>query len=226
MGTLLDVRTTAPRLKEPLAAAVRVIEEDIIFGRLKPRQRLIEDALMERFDFKRHVARQALAALEQIGVVTREPNKGARVRSFSPQEIAAIYDVRFLLHGHAARTMPLPAPPELLDRLGELRERHAKAVEAGDLSAVHRYDNEFHDTLFAACGNPYLFDTIKAYAAIAHVVRYHSIGQPRRLGRSQVEHLQMIEALRDDDRERLARLCVDHIKPSMEAYLAAGRDED
>ena len=34
------------------------LEFDILFGRLKPRERLIEDVLMQRFGAKRHAVRQ------------------------------------------------------------------------------------------------------------------------------------------------------------------------
>ena len=39
---------------------VKALEEDIIFGRLAPGTRLIEDALMARFPVTRHFMRQAL----------------------------------------------------------------------------------------------------------------------------------------------------------------------
>jgi len=69
---------------EPTVADVlQVLEEDIIFGRLAPRERLVEDQLMQRFGAKRHVVRQAIAGLERMQIVSRELNKGARVRDFS-----------------------------------------------------------------------------------------------------------------------------------------------
>ena len=36
------------------------LEEDIVFGRLHPRERLIEEDISSRFQAKRHVVRQAL----------------------------------------------------------------------------------------------------------------------------------------------------------------------
>ena len=215
-----DIWTTLNQLKEPLASAVRTLEEDIIFGRLRPRQRLIEDILMERFGIKRHVARQALIVLEQLGIVTREPNKGARVREFSPEEISQIYDVRFLLQAHAARLIPLPVDASLLERLRATHAQHCRAMETGDLALIYRYDNEFHDLIFEACGNPYLSDTIKRYASLAHAIRAYRLSDPALLGQSKDEHGQMIDALDLGDRELLVHLCTEHIKPSIRAYLA------
>ena len=45
------------------ATLASALEFDILFGRLKPRERLVEDALMQRFGVKRHAVRQALVEL-------------------------------------------------------------------------------------------------------------------------------------------------------------------
>src|SRR5882757_5418760 len=99
------------------AGIVRALEEDIIFGRLPPGTRLVEDALLARFPVTRHVIRQALVELERLGIVTRERNKGAAVRTLTPGEVRQIYEMRELLQRQAALTIPLPAPPDLIDRL-------------------------------------------------------------------------------------------------------------
>lgn len=195
------------------------LEEDIIFGRLRPRERLIEDALMARFEVKRHVVRQALADLDKLGIVARERNRGALVRYFTPDEVENIYEVRGLLQQRAAQRIPLPASAELLARLEEIHRRHVAAVQSGDLKAVYDLNNDFHDAVFGTCGNPYLFDAISHYAALSHAIRSYRIADPILLQQACEEHAEIIGALRNGDRRRLVRLCVDHIKPSKEAYL-------
>lgn len=59
---------------DTLGLVVSTLEEDIVLGRLHPRERLVEDDLMRRFSVKRHVIRQALSDLEQMAVVERAPN--------------------------------------------------------------------------------------------------------------------------------------------------------
>ena len=46
--------------RDATRAIIKSLEHDIIFGRLHPRERLIEDELMERFSAKRHTIRTAL----------------------------------------------------------------------------------------------------------------------------------------------------------------------
>ena len=69
---------------------------------------------MQRFSAKRHVVRQALADLENIGIIVRSPNRGATVRDFTAQEVEEICELREILQHRAAQRIPLPAAPQLL----------------------------------------------------------------------------------------------------------------
>lgn len=200
---------------------VRLLEEDIIFGRLQPRERLVEDVLIKRFGGKRHVVRQVLAELERMGIVVREQNKGAVVRLFSLREVEEIFEMRELLQERAAQRIALPGDPALLRRLKQIHAEHSLAVDARDLRTVYRLNNDFHDTLFGACGNHHLSEAITHYAWQAHAIRSYRIADAVLLSQAREEHAEMIEALERGDRQRLVRLCIDHIKPSKEAYLAS-----
>ena len=199
------------------------LELDIIFGRLKPRERLIEDDIMARFAAKRHVVRSALHELEKLGIVVKQKNRGASVRDFEPREIEELYDLRATLQRRAAEIIPLPATGALVTELENLHRLHAAAVEAGDLKSVFTLNNAFHDTLFGACGNRYLAEAISHYAWLAHAIRSYRIADPELLAQARREHGDMIEALRRGDRAALVRLCVEHINPSKDAYLRSQR---
>ncbi len=57
------------------------------------------------------MVREALAELEKLGLVERAPNRGASVRAFSPGEVQQIFEMRELLHGHAAASIPCRPSP-------------------------------------------------------------------------------------------------------------------
>ena len=198
---------------------VRSLEEEIVLGRLRPRERLLEEELAKHFNAKRHVIRAALAELETMGIVVRQPNRGAAVRDFSALEVAQIYDVRELLERHAASIMPLPAPTALVDELVAIHERHGAAVERNDPRAVFRENLRFHHVLFSACGNPYLAEQIEQLASRAHAIRFHAITDPVLLARAREEHGRMIDYLKQGSRQQLEDLVAAHIKPSKDAYL-------
>lgn len=46
-----------PRSADAITEMVETLEEDILLGRLFPRERLVEDQLSERINQKRHVVR-------------------------------------------------------------------------------------------------------------------------------------------------------------------------
>lgn len=197
----------------------RALEEDIIFGRLAPGSRLTEDALLSRFAVTRHFARQALVQLEAMGIVTRERNKGATVRSLSPREVREIYDVRELLQRQAALWIPLPAPQALIDELNEIHKEHGRCVDEGYLRGVHEANDRFHLTLFGACGNQQLVKTIELYMRLSLPVRANSMANAASLKISHEHHRMMIEMLKGTDNWVLAQLCVDHLQPSKARYL-------
>ena len=59
-----------------------------------PEGTLTDDALLSLFPVTRHFIRQALVQLEKLGVVVRERNKGATVRTMGSDEVRQIYEVR------------------------------------------------------------------------------------------------------------------------------------
>ncbi|MGI9424957.1 MAG: GntR family transcriptional regulator [Hyphomicrobiaceae bacterium] len=207
--------------RQPSDDILPILEEDIIFGRLRPRERLVEDEMMTRFNVKRHVVRQALMRLESMGLVTRAPNKGALVRDFSLDELEQIYEMRDLLQERAVERMPLPGSPELVDQLRRIQTDHQAAVEAWDLPAIYRLNNDFHEALFGACGNKHLADAIEHYTWLAHAVRSYRMINRELLADAPKEHAQMVDALEAGDKEQLKQLCQDHILPSKDAYRSA-----
>ncbi|MDR0225459.1 MAG: GntR family transcriptional regulator [Burkholderiaceae bacterium] len=211
----------APSATDALGAMVAALEEDVVFGRLHPRERLVEDELMARFDVKRHVAREALAALDRMGLIERRKNVGALVRSFSPQEVEELYELRGMLETEAARKIPLPVDPVRLERLVAIQHQHDAAVAQGHARLVFRINLAFHQELFSLTGNETLRKAIAEYARQTHPIRFASLVSADYRERARQEHWQMIEALRAQDRDSLVRLCAEHLQPSRNAYLSA-----
>ncbi|WP_136069116.1 GntR family transcriptional regulator [Modicisalibacter radicis] len=214
-----DAETQASAPANGVDDIVAAVEEDIVLGRLHPRERLVEEAMMERFDCKRHVVRQALFQLDSIGLTERIKNRGAFVRSYPPEEVEDIYAMREILELAAVNALPLPAPPEWLAELEAVHRRHSEAVDAHDLRQVFHMNIAFHRTLFRVCGNAYLYATINEFAQKAHGIRFIAITDRDSLVQARDEHQAMIDAIRDEDRQRLAELCRQHLLPSKNRYL-------
>lgn len=199
--------------------AVETLEEDIAFGYMHPRERLVEDELRARFGLKRHIVRQVLAELEQMGLVERKKNIGALVKSYSVKEVIDLYAVRDILETSCARSIALPVAPEKLEELDAIQQRHDDAVRDSNLHVAFRMNIAFHKAFFALSDNAALTEMIELAAQRAHVIRSLSMVVPQYLEKARRDHREMIDALRHCDQERLVALCRDHLLPSKNAYI-------
>ena len=200
---------------------VTALQEDIVLGRLAPGARLVEEELAERFGTKRHVLREAFVELERFGLIERRPNRGASVRQLTLEDVNQIYAVREILERAAAAQIVFDK--KHYQNIEAAQKRHDAAVEAGDAKAVFRANFEFHDALFAACGNPYLAAAIDDFRRKTHVVWSYAIVKPEYFRNAQREHRAMLKALRDGERKRLIELCAAHLDISRQAYLQTHR---
>jgi DNA-binding GntR family transcriptional regulator len=201
------------------AEVLRHLEEDIIFGRLAPGARLVEDNLMARYGASRHYVRQALVQLERIGIVFREKNVGATVSSYSADEVRQIYEVREMLTRQAILKIALPASPELVGWLKAIQAEYVAQAESGDLRGIHETNDRFHIALFSACGNPHLVRSLQYYMRLTLPMRAKNLADREGLQRSVRQHDTMIALLQGTDSWALAQLSVDHIQYSKVDYL-------
>ena len=84
---------------------------------------------------------------------------------------------------------------------------------------MHETNDRFHLTLFGACGNKYLVQTIELYMRFSLPVRANSMGDRASLQVSHSQHRLMIDMLQGRDSWLLAQLCVDHLQPSKRRYI-------
>lgn len=203
---------------ETLASA---LEEDIVFGVYAPGSRVVEDRILERFAVSRYVVRGAFAELEARGLVRNVPNRGAQVVELTPDDVDELYAIREILETSAARTTPLPAPSEVLDRLDAVRQRHEAAMEHSDFRAVFRLNIEFHAIQYSTCPNRRLREAITDYARRVHVIRAVKYGDRAHMDEVRRQHRDIVEALRGGDTDAYVRCVRAHLPASSAAYRAA-----
>jgi DNA-binding GntR family transcriptional regulator len=143
------VTKTALRV-DSLADSLR---KRILAGELKPGTPLREEALSGEYDVARHSLRSALRTLQGEGIVQIEPNRGARVKSLSPEDVRGLSELRLALEIEAARMAlgqgdgRLPAAVHrALDRLVAVcrRDRASMGAVAEAHEALH------HEIVLAA----------------------------------------------------------------------------
>lgn len=205
--------------------AIEALEEDIVLGYLYPRERLIEDNLRARFNLKRHVVRQVLSGLEQMGLVERKKNIGALVKSYTEQEVLDLYQTREILETNCARLIPTPISKATLEELKKIQRMHDEAVKHADLKAAFRSNLVFHKALFGLCENRILTTAIEEYAQRTHIIRSASHVFPDYLEKARQDHWDMIAALGKGDHEQLVETCRAHLLPARDAYIVLRQRE-
>jgi len=195
------------------------IEEAILSGQLKPRERLVEMDLISRFGVSRTVIREALKGLEAKGLIRTTPYRGAVVADLTIEEIEEIYFVRNELEKIAARLVLKNIIQEEIQNL----KKFAKEVEKHLRGKTHQMievDSEFHRMVFRACRNNYLCDMIDFLRTKAHIVRFNAWSLPHRIEQSIIEHREMMRAIEDRDLAQFEKLIVKHLTFSKDSYMS------
>ncbi|MEL6167851.1 MAG: GntR family transcriptional regulator [Pseudomonadota bacterium] len=132
--------------------------DDIMAGRYKPGDRLVESQIAKRMGISQSPVREALRDMVAMRFVEVEPHKGARVRRIDQREVLEIYPVRACLEELAGQL----AVANAADYLGELETaigHMTRAFSAGDVRTLAHWDVRFHRTILTASGNQILIET-------------------------------------------------------------------
>ncbi|MGJ8602655.1 MAG: GntR family transcriptional regulator [Marivita sp.] len=194
------------------------LENDIIFGLYPPGSRITEDSVMAQYNAKRHAVRSAFALMEAQGLLVRWPHRGVEVVELTPDEVDALYDVRIVLETAAAARTRLPVDPQITGRLTDIAERHAAALEAGDVRNVFWLNQEFHEVQFACCENPRLIALIAQHARIAQPIRVVKYDDSTHMLNVVAQHYAIIDAMRGDAQDTYVKATQDHLPASAAAY--------
>ncbi|MGO1662153.1 MAG: GntR family transcriptional regulator [Micrococcaceae bacterium] len=199
------------------------LEEQILAGSRFPKERLVEDQLIDEFGANRYEVRKALTELISRGLAERKKNAGAFVRHYSENEVNDLYQIRTLLEGACAASIVTPVAQERLNELINRQVDHDTAVQHHDLSRVIEANLAFHRTLYRLSPNRLLVDAVEHYAKMSYIIRSAPFKSRDALEHSREEHWQMIKCLENGDTQELARICQQHLVPSQKAYLRARR---
>jgi DNA-binding GntR family transcriptional regulator len=127
----------------------------IIAGELPPGERLSPARLAEELGVSHIPVREALAALEAVGHVTRVPRVGFFVAELSSEDIEDIYHWRELLEDEAHRLAIPRLTDEDLNKMREINAQMLKAVKERTTRFIG-LNREFHFIPFERAGSPHL----------------------------------------------------------------------
>ncbi|GAB3118395.1 GntR family transcriptional regulator [Streptomyces calidiresistens] len=133
--------------------AHRAIRDAIVDGTLAPGERLNDAELAEWLGISRTPVREALARLEQAGLVRTRPGRWTMVSPLDTRAARHARSVVSAMHELAVReAVPLLSAGDLT-AMREANSRFASALRVGDVEGAIAADDAFHGVPVTVCGN-------------------------------------------------------------------------
>jgi DNA-binding GntR family transcriptional regulator len=174
-------------LAETIADALRA---DLRAGHIPPGERLIELALVQKYQVSQAAVRDALHLLEREGWVVSEARRGARVRSFTPESahevFALLAEIEGLALGWAARDHTRVT---LLEALRPCLDHAHHAQRASQWAERRAALRDFHQHIAALAARPQtqtLLNTLHNQAELL-TAHYERHGNPDAYRTAQLE---------------------------------------
>jgi GntR family transcriptional repressor for pyruvate dehydrogenase complex len=204
---------------------IRQVKLMIAEGRLKSGDRLPpERELAEKFLVSRTSVREALRALESLGLLEIRPGEGTFVREISVdalveplalvmlsqhEALGELFEARRLLEPALAALAATRATPEEIDEMERILDEQAKDIATGGTGL--RQDAQFHAAIGVAAHN-------RAITRIAHAImdlltqsREESLNTPGRPERSHQNPRQILKAITDRNPRAAQDLMLEHL---------------
>lgn len=203
----------------------RRIRGDIIFGKLRPAQKLRLEALKEEYGVSVSTLREILSRLSSEGLVVAEGRRGFEVTPVSADNLKELADLRLLLEAHALDQSFSRGDMEWEGRVVSAHHKLAAterllASKKGRADLWKRYDGEFHQALISNCGSRTLME---AHAGVFdRYFRYQMLVLSYRGDEPIRQHQQLLECALKRDVARARAVLTAHVTNCVEHALATG----
>lgn len=204
---------------------IRQIKAMIAEGRLKSGDQLPpERDLAEKFLVSRTSVREALRALESVGLIEIRPGEGTFVREISVEAlveplalvllsqremIGELFEARRLLEPAIAGLAARRATRDEVQEMERILDEQAKAIAAGNTGLAQ--DAAFHVAIGTAAHNRAITRIVHAVMDLLAQSREESISTPGRPTRSHEDHRRILDAVRAGNAAGAERAMLDHV---------------
>ena len=222
---------------------VEQIGQLVAEGHLKPGDRLpSERELVERFQVSRASIREAISALEMMGLIEVRSGEGTYIRQVNIDSVVAplawmlfiekdteleLYEARKILEVQAAGLAAERAEEDEINEMFEALEVMRMDLQVQRLG--EDADHHFHYAIARATHNKILFrlmntisDTMRKTLKTSRSKLYEDKNTPEKLYQ---EHYFLYEAIKNHDVERAQKLMLDHlvgVENQLAKYLLPG----
>lgn len=197
------------------------LKDAIIALRLPPGEPLREATLAGQLGVSKTPIREALARLEQDGLVETMSFKGAVVTGYSREDLLEIYELRELLEDAAARSAAESMSEEDLAHLASLSQQSRELRSSGDTAQMTALISEFDTVLFEQVRNSRIRALIENLRAHLARIGQLTAGIPGRIETSVDEHDKIVAAITARDPDLAGQYMREHIRSVRDDQLRA-----
>lgn len=208
---------SAPSLAENVYQSLSAWIRDGVYN---PGDRIRESVVSAELGVSRTPVREALRRLQSERRVTMEPQRGAVVAELDRHEVVELYQLRQQLEGIAARFAAQHASPAEIAEMERILDKSVAAAQ--DPRLLNQINWEFHKAIYSAAHNRFLLRSIAAIydeMALLKGLKYIPDGRAAEL---HMEHLRILDAIRQRDPEAADAAAQDHIEMSLRVHLRTG----
>lgn len=202
------------------------IKADVLFGRVRPGDRLKLDRLRTTYGTSISTLRELLNRLASEGLVAAEGQRGFEVAAVSMTDLREVAEMRLFLEGHALDLSFAAGDLEWEGRVVAAHHKLARieqsllAGKAADPAVWKRYDWEFHHALISACGSAELLDI---HAGVYDkYLRYQMVAGIFRGEVAAREHVDLLACALDRHAAAARDILTIHIRACVQAIEARG----
>lgn len=187
----------------------------ILEGKYAPGTRLTEDELAGDLKVSRTPVREALHLLESEMLVEMVPRVGLIVPVVTMADLEEIFEVRWLIDGHAARLAAKWITKGELLALESTNEYILEASSIADEAKAGRANLGFHRQIFEAAHNRRLLKINSSVADMLSLVMPQTAhkGAEHRVVE---EHRRILAALKEGDPDAAEAAARDHVEAGLE----------
>ena len=189
----------------------RRIEALVLNGDAPPGFKLDEQALAQKFGVSRTPVREALRHLASAGLIELRPNRGAFVRTVTPEQLEEMFVAMAELEATCARLAAMSMTPIERRGLQRLHERMGEMAENGAVEDFVEANETFHNLVYAGAHNSLLQDatvTVRRRVAAYRRSQFRTAG---RLPRSHAEHDAVVKAIVSAEPARAHAAMLHHV---------------